>query len=82
MTRSSFALAALSLALTAAPAAAVTNTFDGTTDNDWNKTTNWSLGHVPTGTEDVVINVSGKSPSRAPTESPPASRSATGTSSP
>jgi hypothetical protein len=60
MTRS-ILLATLALALAAAPAHAVTNTFNGP-GTDWNTDTNWSEGHVPDGTEDVAI-AAGKSPS-------------------
>lgn len=61
MTRST--LAAVVFLLAAAPAHAVTNTFNGTTSNDWNTNTNWSQGHVPTSGEDVSISVGGKNPS-------------------
>jgi len=33
----------------------VTNTWDGSTNNNWSEATNWSLNHVPTSLEDVVI---------------------------
>ena len=49
------ALVAL-LSLGAAPAWAVTNTFNGSTDSNWNVATNWSQGHAPTAAEDVVLN--------------------------
>ena len=61
MTRS-LLLATLALALVTAPAQAVTNTFNGGTDNDWNTGSNWSQSHVPDGTEDVAI-AAGKNPS-------------------
>jgi hypothetical protein len=32
-----------------------TNTFDGSSSNNWNTAANWSLNHVPLATEDVVI---------------------------
>ncbi|MBP6023584.1 beta strand repeat-containing protein [Ferruginibacter sp.] len=32
-----------------------TNTWDGSTSNNWNTATNWSLNHVPLLAEDVVI---------------------------
>src|SRR4051794_15108204 len=50
----SLPLAAAVLALAAAPAHAVTNSF--TSGTDWNTPGNWSLGHVPTATEDVTIS--------------------------
>jgi hypothetical protein len=56
-------LTLLLLAFAATPAAAATNTFNGTTDSDWNTSTNWSAGHVPTSAEDVLVDVAGKSPS-------------------
>ena len=31
------------------------NSWTGTTDTDWDTTTNWSLGAIPTGTTDVII---------------------------
>jgi len=62
MTRSTL-VALVVLAFAAAPAHAVTNTFNGTTDNDWNTNTNWSQGHVPTSGEDVSISITGKNPS-------------------
>ena len=62
MTRSTLIALAV-LAFAAAPAHAVTNIFNGTTDTDWNTNTNWSQGHVPTSGEDVSISVSGKNPS-------------------
>ena len=38
---------------------AQTNTWDGSSSNSWNTGSNWSLNHVPTSSEDVVIpNVS------------------------
>ncbi|WP_445454794.1 T9SS type A sorting domain-containing protein [Flavobacterium sp. 25HG05S-40] len=38
---------------------AQTNTWDGSSSNSWNTSANWSLNHVPTSSEDVVIpNVS------------------------
>jgi fibronectin-binding autotransporter adhesin len=56
-------VAALALALGAAPAQAVTNTFTGATSSDWNTGSNWSQNHVPTSGEDVAIDVSTKNPS-------------------
>lgn len=38
--------------------AQTTNTWTGTTDTDWNTTTNWSLTLVPTATHNVVIPAS------------------------
>jgi hypothetical protein len=35
--------------------AKLANTWTGTTDTDWDTTTNWSLGSVPTGTSTVII---------------------------
>jgi hypothetical protein len=34
---------------------AQTNTWDGSSSNNWNTSANWSLNHVPLATEDVVI---------------------------
>lgn len=34
----------------------LTNTWTGTTDTNWDTTTNWSLGSVPTGTSKVAIS--------------------------
>ena len=31
------------------------NVWDGSLSNDWGAASNWSLGHVPTATEDVII---------------------------
>ena len=53
-----FALVAL-LIFGAAPAWAVTNTFNGATDSNWNVATNWSQGHAPLATEDVVLTAAG-----------------------
>ena len=39
--------------LLATPAAAVTTTFTGSLDNDWNKAGNWSAG-VPSGAADTA----------------------------
>jgi hypothetical protein len=36
---------------------AQTNTWDGSTSNDWNTGSNWSANHVPTSAENVVINI-------------------------
>ena len=36
---------------------AQTNTWDGSSSNNWNTGSNWSLNHVPTSSEDVVINI-------------------------
>ena len=33
----------------------LTNSWTGTTNTDWDTTTNWSLGAVPTGTTDVLV---------------------------
>ena len=41
--------------LGAAQASAVTNTFQGP-GTDWNTDANWSQGHIPLSSEDVVIN--------------------------
>src|SRR4051794_2670705 len=54
------AVLVLFLALGAAPALAVDNSF--TTGTDWNTGTNWSLGHVPLATEDVKIITGGVNP--------------------
>ncbi len=35
---------------------AVTCTWVGGTNNDWNTAANWSTGTVPTAADDVVIN--------------------------
>jgi hypothetical protein len=56
-------LAVLVLAVGADAALAVDNTFNGTTNSDWNTGTNWSQGHAPLSSEDVLITVSGKNPS-------------------
>ncbi|ARV07655.1 hypothetical protein BTO04_13565 [Polaribacter sp. SA4-10] len=34
----------------------ITNEWNGTTDNDWAKTTNWSTGALPTASENVFIS--------------------------
>jgi len=67
MTRSTLIAAAV-LAFAATPAHAVTNTFNGTMDSDWNTDANWSQGHAPLSTEDVSISVSGKNPSLSANE--------------
>jgi len=36
---------------------AQTNTWDGSSSNNWNTAANWSLGSVPTNAHDVVINI-------------------------
>lgn len=36
---------------------AQTNTWDGSTNNNWNTAANWSLNAVPTAAHDVVINI-------------------------
>jgi hypothetical protein len=56
-------LTALLLTLATGTAQAATNTFNGTTDSDWNTATNWSAGHVPTSGEDALVNVAGHNPS-------------------
>lgn len=33
----------------------IANTFNQTVDTDWNNTSNWSLGAIPTATDDVII---------------------------
>ena len=40
----------------------VLNIWIGTTDTYWDVTTNWSLGHVPTTSEDVQIQPSNNDP--------------------
>ena len=47
----------LVLGLLAAPALAATNSFtDAAANDDWNTAGNWSLGHIPTASEDVVVS--------------------------
>jgi hypothetical protein len=48
-------LAILILVLLTGVGFAATNTFDGSTDNNWNVADNWSLGHVPIAGEDVAL---------------------------
>ncbi len=48
-------IAVLSLLLTTAEVFSVTNTWNGSSGTAWTTAANWSLGHVPLPTEDVVI---------------------------
>ena len=40
----------------------VTNYWDGSFNTYWHNNNNWSLGHIPLSTEDVVITTSGQIP--------------------
>ncbi len=56
--RKSYALAILTaILLWGGTAIGQTNTWDGSTSNDWNTATNWSLNLVPIAAHDVVINI-------------------------